>query len=69
MKMRKVRKIKNVLPLLNLQYPSKVYVKQWQDNCPVPLGIGSVRFIITRFGDCEIDKCILSSNILNVYIK
>ena len=67
--MRKVRKVKNVLPLLNLDYRSKIFLRRWQDNDVVPLGRGNARYIITNFGDLEIDRTVILGNILYIYVK
>lgn len=67
--MRKVKKIKNVLPLLNLDYRSKIFLRRWQDDAVVPLGRGNSRYIISNFGDLEIDRTVILGNILYIYVK
>lgn len=67
---RRIKKVKNVLPLLNLDYKSVVYVKQLQDDSYyVPLGRGSVGNAIRHCGEHEIIRCEARSNMLWVYVK
>lgn len=67
--MMRVKKIKNVLPLLHFDYRCKVLVKQWQDGQPVKLGSGSVRSIIAEFGDKCIVNSMLLGNALIIYVE